>query len=88
MFKIQRQKDCEIITWSELSTIERSDMMDDYDDIQESRFFRFENSVYDLNDFMKIKDADWHGHLTLTNTSAMVIKLSECGEMVTVGVMY
>lgn len=41
-----------------------------------------------LENFTKINDKDWHASTHLTNTSGLVIRLSECGTTATIGLVY
>lgn len=57
----------------------------------DDRYFNHKGTRYYLSMFMKLRSdsyPEWHGHLTLTNTCAMLIKLSSCGEAVQTALIY
>ena len=48
-----------------------------------NQYFNYRKSRYYLSDFMKLdNNSEFHGHLTLTNTSTILVKLSDCGESI------
>jgi hypothetical protein len=79
----------DILFFWELTKKEQDEIKDDYEDIQESSFFRFKGRVYDLNDFMRIDSnhmdfAGYHGYHADSFFSGILVKMSECGEGVSV----
>jgi len=81
-----------ILLWSDLTGSERCLHSDNYDEVEQSSFFRFRDFVYDLNDFLQINEQwgegilkDWDGCHNETFFSSVVVKYSECGEAVRVG---
>lgn len=55
-------------------------------------FFRYRGHVYNLNEFVRIENnselKEWQGYASDTFFSGVLVKLSECGEAVTVGRYY
>ena len=52
-------------------------------------YFMYQGRRWNLSDFMTMNHHDeWDAYLTLTNTSAMLIKLSNCGEAVKTAISY
>lgn len=52
-------------------------------------FIQYRGRYYHTAEFMRIPNPDyWEGELTTTNTSGLVIKLSECGEMCQIAACY
>lgn len=41
-----------------------------------------------LENFTRIKDSEWQASTHITNTSGLVIRLSECGTRATIGLLY
>lgn len=89
------QENIEIIYGSDLTEDEKKEF--DYlegDEFDCAQFFRHKDDVFWLGNFMrhesKADDADdelkgWHGSWGTSYFHAYVIKLSECGESVTLG---
>lgn len=84
-----------IIYGFELTPKERADF--DYYDSEEldhASFFRYKGQVYDLSEFQRITPCDdspvtkWHGIMITSYFSSLLIRLSDCGESVTVGAFY
>jgi len=71
-----------VLNWWDLTLEERRQIIDRYDTIQESSFFRDRGRVYDLNNFMtaNVGAEGWDAR-----SYDVLIKLSECGEAVMVG---
>jgi hypothetical protein len=82
-----------IIYGYELSSKERLvyGYLDD-EELECSPFFRYKGCTYSLGDFMPINDngelKDWHACMPDGFFSGVVIKLSDCGECVTIGTYY
>tara|TARA_R100000951_G_scaffold115686_1_gene124597 strand:- start:948 stop:1250 length:303 start_codon:yes stop_codon:yes gene_type:complete len=85
-----------ILHWSDLTETEQKEYKDAYDDVQESSFFRYSDWTYDLNDFLRVNDSlhgkgqqhdlyGWDGYKNDSFFSSVVIKLSDCGDSVCVG---
>jgi len=75
-----------ILQWSDLTEEEQDFRYGIYDGVEESSFFEYKECVYDLNDFLYAKGLDkWDGYHNETFFSSVVIKLSDCGESVRVG---
>ena len=78
-----------ILCGYELTEKESADF-DYMDDINEGSFFRYKGQVYDLAEFVRIDKSDSElstcdGIHTDSFFSAVLVKLSDCGEAVTVG---
>lgn len=82
-----------ILYWHELTTKEQEELKDSYDTIEESTFFRYRQRVYDLGEFTRpsylsneyMPMNTWDGMFGETFFSAVVIKYSDCGDSVRVG---
>jgi hypothetical protein len=78
-----------ILNWHELTEAEQKEL-DMYEDVQESSFFRYRKWTYDLCDFWRTDSNDhwkdkWDGYKTDSYFSAILVKYSECGEALRVG---
>ncbi|MAN61515.1 MAG: hypothetical protein CMI60_06150 [Parvibaculum sp.] len=75
------------LTWHDLSASEQKEHADDYDDVQESTFFRYRGQVYDLGDFMYVgrDHVGWDGYHNTSFFSAVLVKYSDDGDAVKVG---
>jgi hypothetical protein len=64
----------------------------DADDLDDSPFFRYKGEVYSLNDFIRLNSdgelKGWYGYGAYSLFGRMLIKLSNCGDYVTVGTYY
>lgn len=85
-----------ILHWSDLTESEQKEHKDTYDDIEDSSFFRYRDWIYDLNNFLRVNDSlygkgqqhelyGWDGYHNETFFSSVVIKYSDCGDSVRVG---
>ena len=84
-----------LLSWHELTDAEQAEHEDDYDDVQESTFFRYCNWIYDMNDFLRVNDSHlpsaehwlygWDGYKNDSFFSSVVIKYSDCGDAVKIG---
>lgn len=75
-----------VLYWNDLNESEQKEYKDVYDTVEESSFFRYRNWTYDLNDFLYAKDLDkWDGYKNETFFSSVLVKLSNCGDSVRVG---
>lgn len=78
-----------ILTWYDLTDKEQADIIDDYDTVQESSFFRYKGQVYDLNDFMRepceVDGQTWDASHGTSYFSGVVINLSNDGDSIQVG---
>jgi len=85
-----------ILYFHELEQDEQDELKDSYDTVEGSSFFKYRGHVYDLNEFMSVnnalngkgKDHDlygWDGYQNETFFSSVLVKYSECGEAVRVG---
>ena len=85
-----------ILHWSDLTESEQKEHKDAYDDIEDSSFFRYRDWIYDLNNFLRVNDSlhgkgqqhdlyGWDGYHNETFFSSVVIKYSDCGDSVRVG---
>tara|TARA_R100000655_G_scaffold52600_1_gene90443 strand:+ start:547 stop:837 length:291 start_codon:yes stop_codon:yes gene_type:complete len=81
-----------ILYWHELTSAEQKEHADDYDDVQESTFFRYRGQVYDLGEFLSARGNGahsfvnaWDGYHNDSFFSAVLVKYSECGDAVKVG---
>lgn len=60
----------------------------DAEELDNSQFFKYKGSIYSLDQFMRYDCDGWHGCHSETYFSAILIKLSDCGEAVTVARCY
>lgn len=85
-----------ILHWHELTETEQKEYKDAYDTVEESSFFRYRNWIYDLNDFLRVNDSlngkgkdhdlyGWDGYKNESFFSSVLVKLSDCGDSVRVG---
>lgn len=63
------------------------------DDIDGGTFFKYKDEYYDIGEFLLVCDtstdfAGWHGVAGDSIFSGVLIKLSDCGDYVTVGRFY
>lgn len=74
----------------ELTDAEQKEHADDYDGVQDSTFFRYRGRLYDLSDFMRVgRDHvgfhGFHGYKTDSYFSAVLVKYSDDGDSLKVG---
>ena len=74
--------------WHELTSKEQGEF--DYERVEEDTFFRYKGWVYSLSDIMLCpaqaeEFKGWTGYHSDSYYSGVVIKLSDCGDMVKVG---
>ena len=82
-----------ILYWHDLTEAEQREHADDYDDVQDSTFFRYRGQVYDLGEFMtktRYNNLDpelhgWDGYHNDSFFSAVLVKYSDCGDAVKIG---
>lgn len=63
------------------------------DNIEDGSFFKYKGHVYDLGDVMRINSSDcvptafkgYHGYVGESYFSGILVKISDCGEEVTIG---
>ena len=77
----------EILTGYDIPEKYHSDF-DYMDDIDEGSFFKYRGQYYSLDEFMSGGEGYWDGFSHDTFFSAIVIKLSDCGDSVLVGRIY
>ena len=80
----------EILYWHDLTSEEQREHADDYEDVKESTFFRYRGQVYDLGEFMQVgRDQvgfhGYHGYHNDSFFSAVLVKYSDCGDAVKIG---
>ena len=84
-----------LLHWHDLTEEEQKEL-DMYEDVQESSFFRYRDWTYDLNDFLRVNDSlngkgkdhdlyGWDGYKNESFFSSVIVKYSDCGEAVRVG---
>ena len=81
-----------ILYWHDLSQAEQREHADDYDGVEDSTFFRYRGQVYDLGEFLSARGNGahslvnaWDGYQNDSFFSAVMVKYSECGDAVKVG---
>jgi hypothetical protein len=76
----------------ELTEQERKDF--DYlesEELDTSTFFRYKGQIYSLGDFMRCESDElknWHGYLSDSFFSGVLVRLSDCGESLVVATYY
>ena len=87
----------EILHWHDLTEEEQNFRYGMYDGIEESSFFRYKGMLNDLNDFLYVNNAlngrgvedelyGWDGYQNDTFFSSTLVKYSDCGDAVKVGI--
>ena len=76
------EKRVELLDFSEIDKESQEDYKKHYED---SRFFVYRGVTYCLGEVMRLDGCGWDGNLTLTNTSALLIKLTDDYDFITVG---
>ena len=81
-----------ILYWHELTDAEQREHADDYDGVKDSTFFRYRGQVYNLCEFLSARGNGahslvnvWDGYHNDSFFSAVLVKYSECGDAVKVG---
>lgn len=80
-----------IISGYELSEAQREDFNYLTDEgVDQGRYFMYKGNVYTLSDFMLLSVGredlkEWDAYMGDSYFSGLVLKLSDCGELVTVG---
>ena len=85
-----------LLYWHDLTDSEQKEHAGAYDDVEKSSFFRFKGCAYDLSDFMRVNNAlngqgtehdlyGWDGYKNETFFSSVLVKFSDCGDAVKVG---
>lgn len=72
-----------ILYWNDLTEDEKNELINSYETVKESSFFRYDNNIFDINDFLIIKL--FEGYDAVYNFSAfdgILIKVDSCGEYV------
>lgn len=78
------------IYWNDLSEEEQNFRYGMYEGIEDSTFFRYRGMLNDLNDYIKCESEElkeWDGYQNDTIYSATLIKISDCGDSVKVGML-
>jgi len=81
-----------VIYWQDLEASEQSELSGSYDTIEESSFFRYRGHVYNLGEFLSARGNgahelvnDWDGYHNDSFFSAVLVKYSDDGDAVKVG---
>tara|TARA_R110002020_G_scaffold453505_1_gene668408 strand:- start:414 stop:704 length:291 start_codon:yes stop_codon:yes gene_type:complete len=81
-----------ILYWHDLTDAEQKERADDYDDVQESTFFRYRGLIYDLGEFLSARGNGahylvnaWDGYHNDSYFSAVLVKYGDCGDAVKIG---
>ncbi|EDW4508663.1 ABC transporter [Salmonella enterica subsp. enterica] len=77
-------------SWLDLSPEEQQEMDHVEQDEQcDARFFRFEDSVYDIADFMRDdRFPDWHAGYPLNAFAMLMIRVDGSGDTIDVGLLH
>lgn len=63
----------------------------DQNELDNATFFKYRGQYYDLGDFLRCGQecfANWHGYRSDSFFSGLLVRLSSCGDFVTVGSYY
>ena len=77
-----------VLYWQDLEANEQSELSDSHDTVQESTFFRYRGQVYDIGEFMITQSpllSAWDGVFGTSYFSAVLVKYSDDGDAVKVG---
>ena len=82
-----------VLYWHDLTEAEQRENADAYGESEDSSFFRYRNRVYDLCNFMHAEGytgrhelfPNWDGYHNDSFFSAVLVKFSDCGDAVKVG---
>lgn len=81
----------EILYWNDLTPEEQTEYTYYKNDQEDFSGFRYKGQVYELADFIRttegehLNNSGWHGIHGITLFSALLVKLSDCGDFVKVG---
>ncbi|EDE2688913.1 ABC transporter [Salmonella enterica subsp. enterica] len=77
-------------SWLDLSPEEQQEMDHvEQDEQYDARFFRFEDSVYDIADFMRDdRFPDWHAGYPLNTFAMLMIRVDGSGDTIDVGLLH
>ena len=73
-----------VMHWFQLNQKEREEV-NAYEGVENSTFFRYKGTTYDLNDFMPCPLEGWQGYSSDSYFSGVLLCLSPCGDAVKVG---
>ena len=80
------------IYWYDLTDAEQGKHANDYDGVKESTFFRYKGLIYDLGEFLSARGNGahslvnaWDGYHNDSFFSAILVKYSDDGDAVKVG---
>jgi hypothetical protein len=77
-----------VLYWHDLTEKEQAEIVDNYDTVKDGTFFRYRKEIYDLSDFVRVGEdleSDWDGCMSETVFSAVLVKYSEDGDFLKVG---
>ncbi|HED1651929.1 TPA: ABC transporter [Enterobacter hormaechei subsp. hoffmannii] len=77
-------------SWLDLSPAEQQEMDHvEYDEQSDTRFFRFQDSVYDIADFMRDdRFPEWHAGYPLNAFAMLMIRVTDSGDTIDVGLLH
>jgi hypothetical protein len=88
---IRKQTESPVYFYYELNDADAKSAIDLYgteERASEQCYIKAWDLLMPLENFMRIKHSEWDASAHLTNTSGLVIKMSECGTSATIGLMY
>ncbi|EPH6764612.1 ABC transporter [Cronobacter dublinensis] len=79
-----------LLSWLDLNEAEQSEMDHvEYDDQGSTRFFHHEGALFDVADFMiDDRTPEWHAGYPLNAFAMLMIRLTEGGDSVDIGLMH
>ncbi|EMZ6966987.1 ABC transporter [Escherichia coli] len=77
-------------SWLDLPETEQQEMDHvEYDEQSAARFFRFQDSVYDIADFMRDdRFPEWHAGYPLNAFAMLMIRITDSGDSIDVGLLH
>ena len=66
-----------ILYWDDLTDSEQNELIDNYDNIKESCFFRYKGNIWDINDFMAYQGmGNYDGYMNLSAFDGLFININ------------
>ncbi|EDM3691316.1 ABC transporter [Salmonella enterica subsp. enterica serovar Infantis] len=77
-------------SWLDLSLEEQQEMDHvDFDEQTDTRFFHYQNSVYDIADFMRDdRFPEWHAGYPLNAFAMLMIRVTDSGDSIDIALLH
>lgn len=77
-------------SWIDLSPEEQQEMDHvDFDEQTDTRFFHYQDSVYDISDFMRDdRFPEWHAGYPLNAFAMLMIRVTDSGDSIDIGLLH